>query len=117
MKKCIIFCAAEFDKLAAPIEKEDYLLAADGGLRHLEKAGLKPNGTKLPKVRIGVFASFLTVKGDFNIKVFAVQLVVSSSEVFVELKSKSLRSLSFTGVVTEIFVYSSLHLPLLSSCS
>ena len=44
MKKCIIFCAAEFDELAAPIEKEDYILAADGGLRHLEKLGLKPNG-------------------------------------------------------------------------
>ncbi len=44
MKKCIIFCAAEFEKLAAPVEKEDYILAADGGLRHLEKAGLKPNG-------------------------------------------------------------------------
>ena len=44
MKKCIIFCAAEFDCLAAPIEKEDYLLAADGGLRHLEKMGLQPDG-------------------------------------------------------------------------
>ena len=44
MKKCIIFCAAAFDKLAAPIEKEDYILAADGGLRHLKKLGLKPNG-------------------------------------------------------------------------
>ena len=44
MKKCIIFCAAEFDKLAAPIGKEDYILAADGGLRHLERIGLKPNG-------------------------------------------------------------------------
>ena len=44
MKKCIIFCAAEFDCLAAPIEKEDYLLAADGGLRHLMKLGLKPDG-------------------------------------------------------------------------
>ena len=44
MKKCIIFCAAEFDKLAAPIEERDYVLAADGGLAHLEKAGLKPDG-------------------------------------------------------------------------
>ena len=44
MKTCIIFCAAEFDELAAPIGKEDYVLAADGGLRHLEKLGLKPNG-------------------------------------------------------------------------
>ena len=44
MKQCIIFCAAEFDSLAVPIEKDDYILAADGGLRHLEKLGLKPNG-------------------------------------------------------------------------
>ena len=44
MKKCIIFCAAEFDKLAAPIGPEDYILAADGGLRHLEQLKLRPNG-------------------------------------------------------------------------
>ena len=44
MKKCIVFCAAEFDKLAAPIEKEDYILAADGGLRHLQKLGMTPDG-------------------------------------------------------------------------
>ena len=44
MKTCIIFCAAEFDKLAAPIEPEDYVLAADGGLRHLEQLKLRPNG-------------------------------------------------------------------------
>ena len=44
MKTCIIFCAAEFDALAAPIENNDYILAADGGLRHLEKLGLRPDG-------------------------------------------------------------------------
>ena len=44
MKKCIIFCAAEFDRLAAPIGQEDYILAADGGLRHLEKLNLTPHG-------------------------------------------------------------------------
>ena len=44
MKTCIIFCAGEFDKLAAPIETDDYILAADGGLRHLNKLGLVPNG-------------------------------------------------------------------------
>ena len=44
MKTCIIFCAAEFDKLAAPIGTEDYVLAADGGLRHLEKLNIAPNG-------------------------------------------------------------------------
>ena len=42
--KCLIFCAAEFDTLAQPISPEDYLLAADGGLRHLEKLGLAPHG-------------------------------------------------------------------------
>ena len=44
MKTCIIFCAAAFDELAAPIETDDYILAADGGLRHLNKLGLVPNG-------------------------------------------------------------------------
>lgn len=44
MGKCLIFCAAEFDVLAAPIGTEDYLLAADGGLRHLKKLNLSPHG-------------------------------------------------------------------------
>ena len=44
MGTCLIFCAAEFDALAAPIGPEDYLLAADGGLAHLQKLGLNPNG-------------------------------------------------------------------------
>ena len=44
MGTCLIFCAAEFDALAAPIGPGDYLLAADGGLAHLQKLGLSPNG-------------------------------------------------------------------------
>ena len=44
MGKCLIFCAAEFDNLALPIGEGDYILAADGGLRHLEKLGLTPDG-------------------------------------------------------------------------
>ena len=44
MGKCLIFCAAGFDGLAAPIGKDDSLLAADGGLRHLEKLNLVPHG-------------------------------------------------------------------------
>ena len=44
MGKCLIFCAAEFDTLAAPIGAEDYILAADGGLRHLKKLNLPPHG-------------------------------------------------------------------------
>jgi len=44
MKTCIIFCAAAFDRLAAPIADGDYILAADGGLRHLEQLNIVPNG-------------------------------------------------------------------------
>ena len=44
MSKCLIFCAAEFDGLACPVAPEDYLLAADGGLRHLQRLGLTPDG-------------------------------------------------------------------------
>ncbi|MBO5129356.1 MAG: thiamine diphosphokinase [Oscillospiraceae bacterium] len=44
MGKFLIFCAAEFDTLAQPIGPEDFILAADGGLRHLEKLNIKPHG-------------------------------------------------------------------------
>ena len=44
MGKCLIFCAAQFDRLAAPVAADDYLLAADGGLCHLEKLNLTPHG-------------------------------------------------------------------------
>ena len=43
MKTCLIFCAAEFDTPAEQICKEDYIIAADGGLRHTEKWNLKPD--------------------------------------------------------------------------
>ena len=44
MGKCVVFCAAQFDALAAPIAPDDYLLAADGGLRHLNRLKLEPHG-------------------------------------------------------------------------
>lgn len=44
MKTCVIFCAAQFDTLAAPLSETDYLLAADGGVRHFEKLNLAPHG-------------------------------------------------------------------------
>ena len=44
MANCIIFCAAGFYGLAEPIGKKDFLIAADGGLAHMEQAGLIPNG-------------------------------------------------------------------------
>ena len=43
MGKCIIFCAAGFGSLAVPIEKDDFVIAADGGLQHTEKLGIIPN--------------------------------------------------------------------------
>ena len=43
MKRCIIFCAAEFDDLIAPIGEEDCVIAADGGLRHTRKLGIAPD--------------------------------------------------------------------------
>ena len=43
MGKCIIFCAAGFDSLAAPIEKEDFVIAADGGLVHTRGLGIVPH--------------------------------------------------------------------------
>ena len=41
--KCVIFCAAGFDKLAQAIGPEDYIVAADGGVRHLEALSVKPH--------------------------------------------------------------------------
>lgn len=41
MGKCIVFCAAEFDRLACPIEPEDYVIAADGGLQHTQALGIE----------------------------------------------------------------------------
>lgn len=43
MNRCMIFCAAEFDGLITPIDEKDYILAADGGYRHVKKLGLTPN--------------------------------------------------------------------------
>ena len=43
MGKCIIFCAADFEALAEPIRAEDYIIAADGGLRHTAKLGITPD--------------------------------------------------------------------------
>ena len=44
MKRCIIFCAARCDGLIDPVRPGDFLLAADGGLMHMEKLGLTPDG-------------------------------------------------------------------------
>jgi len=41
---CVIFCAAEFDALIKPLSPEDYVIAADGGLRHTQRLGIVPDG-------------------------------------------------------------------------
>ncbi len=43
MNTCVIFCAGGFDTLLEPVREGDCLLAADGGLVHLEKLGLRPH--------------------------------------------------------------------------
>lgn len=42
MASCIIFGAADFTRLIEPVTPEDYIIAADGGLRHTQALGLTP---------------------------------------------------------------------------
>lgn len=44
MASFVIFCAGGFDGLIEPLQEKDFLMAADGGLVHLQKLGLKPDG-------------------------------------------------------------------------
>lgn len=43
MKKCVIFCAGDSCPPAEPITEDQLLIAADGGIRHLQALGLKPD--------------------------------------------------------------------------
>lgn len=43
MGKCVIFCAGGFDGLIEPITGDDYIIAADGGYKHVKDLGLTPN--------------------------------------------------------------------------
>lgn len=44
MDTCVIFCAGGLRQPLRPFAPGDYLLAADGGLRHLQTLGLQPHG-------------------------------------------------------------------------
>ena len=57
MGNCIIFCAAEFDGLLSPIPEDALVIAADGGLRHTEALGLRPDVIMLDPPRKGVESS------------------------------------------------------------
>lgn len=41
MGNCVIFCAGEFDGLVQPISENDLVIAADGGLAHMQKLGVR----------------------------------------------------------------------------
>ncbi len=44
MASFVIFCAGGFEGLIEPLKQDDFLLAADGGLVHLQNMGLTPDG-------------------------------------------------------------------------
>ena len=43
MAKCVIFCASELNTPIFPMDAEDFIIAADGGLTHTQRLGLTPN--------------------------------------------------------------------------
>ena len=43
MKRCIVFCAGEFDRLLLPLSGQEYVIAADGGYSHANRLGLQPD--------------------------------------------------------------------------
>ena len=43
MARFVVFCAGGFEHLLEPMGQEDYLLAADGGLTHIQNLGLTPD--------------------------------------------------------------------------
>lgn len=61
MAKCVIFCAAEFDAAAPEIKKGDFVIAADGGLRHAEKFGITPDAVLGDFDSLGYFPADSTV--------------------------------------------------------
>ena len=61
MASFVIFCAGGFEELIEPLKQEDFLLAADGGLVHLQNLGLTPHGI------LGDFDSFGYVPEDARV--------------------------------------------------
>lgn len=61
MKTCVIFCAAGFEGLLAPIPEGALVIAADGGLRHTDALNLRPD------VILGDFDSLGYVPADSRV--------------------------------------------------
>ena len=70
MKECVIFCAAGFDGLAIPLTEEDYLIAADGGLKHMASLGVTPNAIIVDFYSLNYIFSF---QNNYNILFFQIQ--------------------------------------------
>ena len=58
MERCVIFCAGDFTELPGPIRETDCVIAADGGLAHLQRLGIRP------RIILGDFDSLGYVPGD-----------------------------------------------------
>ena len=58
---CILFGAAEFDALLRPIDPADYVIAADGGLRHTRLLGIHADAV------LGDFDSLGAIPQDANV--------------------------------------------------
>ena len=41
--RCVIFCAGEMDTAVNPVQPGDFVIAADGGLEHVKKLGIRPD--------------------------------------------------------------------------
>lgn len=41
--RCVIFCAGGFGGLHEPLKEEDLIIAADGGVRHTQALGIRPD--------------------------------------------------------------------------
>ena len=61
MASCVIFCAGGFTELLEPIKPDDLVIAADGGLVHLENLGIPP------KLILGDFDSLGYVPKDARV--------------------------------------------------
>ena len=41
--RCVIFCAGGFGGLMEPLREGDFVIAADGGVKHVESLGIRPD--------------------------------------------------------------------------
>ena len=77
MKRCVIFAAADIDNYNAVkkrINPDDFIICADGGVRHALVLGIEPNSI------IGDFDSFDIEKYNFNCKVIRLNTVKDDTD-------------------------------------